>query len=63
MDIQNITNKETATQNEQQLKSKQEIINDIIYILAKNNLTISDSQYILHETSKEICKQTVRVSS
>lgn len=57
----NTQNKEkAATQNEkQQIKTKQEIINDIIKILAENNLTIADSKDILHETSKEICKQTV----
>lgn len=55
----NTQNKEPATQNEQQIKTKQEIINDIIKILAENNLTIADSKDILHETSKEICNQTV----
>lgn len=33
--------KETAVNNEQQSKSKQEIIDDIIKILANNNLTIT----------------------
>ncbi len=55
--------KETAVLYGQQSKSKQEIINDIIEILANNNLTITDSQNILHETSKVICRQVVRVSS
>lgn len=56
----NTQNKESATQNEQQqINTKQEIINDIIKILAENNLTIADSKDILHETSKEICNQTV----
>lgn len=55
--------KETVIQNEQQLKTKQEIINDIIEMLANNNLTITDSKDILYETSKMICKQIVRVSS
>jgi len=32
----NIQNKETAIQDEQQLKSKQEIINNIIEVLATN---------------------------
>lgn len=50
---------ETATQNVQQPQSKQDIINDIINILAVNNLTISDSKDILYETSKAICKQPV----
>lgn len=53
--------KETAIHTEQQLKSKQEIIDEIIKILANNNLTISDSKDILYETSKTICDQTVRV--
>lgn len=60
MDIQN---KETAIRNEQQSKSKQEIIDDIIKILANNNLTITDSKDILYETSKIICRQIVKVSS
>ena len=47
MDIQNITNKETATQNEQQLKSKQDIIKDIINLLAENNLSIDNAKEIL----------------
>lgn len=55
--------KETAIQNEQQLKSKQEIIDEIIKILANNNLTITDSKYILYETTKVICRQKVQSSS
>lgn len=55
--------KETAVHEEQQSKSKQEIINDIIKILAKHNLTISDSKDILYETAKTIYRQIVRVSS
>lgn len=62
MDIQNNINNKTAIHNEQQSKSKQEIIHDIIKILADNNLTIADSKDILYETSKTICKQVVRVS-
>lgn len=62
MDIQNNTNNKTAIHNEQQSKSKQEIIEEIIQILADNNLTITDSKDILYETSKVICRQTVRVS-
>ena len=58
----NIQNKETAIQNEQQSKSKQKIINDIIKILANNNLSITDSKNVLYETSKVICSQIVRVS-
>ena len=55
--------KETAIQNEQQLKSKQEIIDEIIKILANNNLTITDSKYIFYETTKVICRQKVQSSS
>ncbi len=62
MNIQNNTNNKTAIQNEQQSKSKQEIINDIIKVLADNSLTIADSKDILYETSKVICSQIVRVS-
>lgn len=64
MDIQNNNNTEnkTAIHSEQQSKSKQEIINDIIKILADNSLTITDSKDILYETSKEVCNQIVRVS-
>lgn len=60
MNIQN-TNK-TATLDEQQFKTKLEIIEEIIQILVDNNLTITDSKDILYETSKAICKQVVRVS-
>lgn len=62
MDIQNNTNNKTAIHSEQQFKSKQEIINDIIKVLADNSLTITDSKDILYETSKVICSQIVRVS-
>lgn len=58
MNIQN--NKETAIHNEQQLKTKQEIINDIIDILSINNLSIADAKEILYATSKEIYRQTVK---
>lgn len=61
MDFQN-NNKITAAQNEQQPKSRKEIINDIIQILASNNLTISDSNSILYETSKAIYNQIVKTS-
>lgn len=63
MNIQNDTKNKTVIQDERQSKSKQKIINDIIKILAENNLTITDSMDILHATSKTIYKQTVRVSS
>lgn len=55
--------KETAIRNEEQPKTKEAIINDIIKILADNNLSIMDSRDILHATSKTICKQTVKISS
>lgn len=58
-----VLQKETAIHNEQQLKSKQEIIDDIIKILANNNLTIEDSKDILYETYKTICKQKVMLPS
>ena len=60
--MDNEIQKETAIQNEQQLKSKQEIIDEIIKILANNNLTITDSKYILYETTKVICRQKVQSS-
>ncbi len=60
MDIQSNINNKTAIHNKQQ--SKQEIIHDIIKILADSNLSIADSKDILYETSKTICKQVVRVS-
>lgn len=59
MDIQNNINNKTAIHNEQQLKTKQNIINDIIKILADNNLTIADSKDILYETTKMIYKQVI----
>lgn len=59
MNIQ--SNNKTATLDEQ-FKTKLEIIEDIIQILADNNLTITDSKDIIYETSKAICKQVVRVS-
>ncbi len=66
MNINNNTNKntnnKTATSDERQFKTKELIMNDIIKILANNNLTITDSKYILYETSKVICKQVVKVS-
>lgn len=63
MNIQNNTQKGTAIHNEQQSKSKKEIIDDIIRILANNNLTITDSKDILYETYKVICSQIVKVYS
>ena len=52
-------NKETAIQNEQQFKSTQEIIEEIIKIFADNIISISDAKDILEETSKRLCKQPV----
>lgn len=54
--------KETAIQNEQQQKSNKEIVDNIIKILAENNLTITDAREILQITSKRLGKQTVRFS-
>lgn len=62
MNIQNDNINKSAVQNERQSKSKQEIINDIIKILSNNNLTITDSKEILHQASKVICQQVVKVS-
>lgn len=62
MNIQNNIENKTVIHNEQQFKTKQNIINDIIKILADNNLTITDSKDILYETSKVIYRQAVRVS-
>lgn len=59
MNIQNDIARKTVTQNEQQPKNKETIINAIIKILADNNLTIMDSNDILYETSKIIYKQVV----
>lgn len=57
MDIQNNNNKETATQNEQQLKTK--IIDSVIAILAENNLSISESKEVLYMASKRLELQKV----
>ena len=53
--------KETATQNEQQFKTTQEIIDEIIKLFAENIISISDAKDILEETSKRLCKQPVVV--
>lgn len=60
MDIQN---KEAVTQNEQQLKSSDEIIDEIIKLFADNIMSISDANYILDETSKRLFNQPVTVIS
>lgn len=51
MNIQNGINRETAIHNEQQSKSKQEIINDIIKILLSNeDMSVYYGKEILCET-------------
>ncbi|EOS26547.1 hypothetical protein C806_01283 [Lachnospiraceae bacterium 3-1] len=55
--------KETAIQNGQQLKEKGEIVNSIIDILAKNNLSIAEAKNVLYVASKKICQQIVKSSS
>lgn len=59
MDIPNITNKETAEQNEQQFKTRKEIIDDIIKIFADNVISISEAGSILQVTSKKLKMQPV----
>lgn len=58
----NIQNNETAIQNEKQLKSSKEIIDEIIKILADNIIPISHAKYILKETSKKLCDQPVVIN-
>jgi len=53
----NIQNEETATQNEQQLKTK--IIDNIISILSENDLSISESKEILYMVTKRLESQKV----
>lgn len=40
--------KETAIRNEQQLNEREEIVNSIINILAKNNLSITEAKNVLY---------------
>lgn len=61
MNIQNNTNNKTAIQNEQQFKSTNEIIDEIIRILAENVISISNANYILEEASKMLYRQPVIV--
>lgn len=61
MDIQNNTDNKTATQNEQQLKTK--IIDSVIAILAENDLSISESREVLHMISKKLELQKVTTFS
>lgn len=51
MDIQNITNKETATQNEQQFKSRQ-YFNEIFKTIINNKSFNDEFQKLL---TKKIC--------
>ena len=51
--------KRTVVQDERQ--SKETIINEIIKIMAKENLTIEEANKVLHETSKKINQQIVQV--
>ena len=55
-----INEKKTAIQNEQQ--SKEVIINEIIKIIAKANLTIEEADKLLYKTSKKINQQIVQDS-
>lgn len=57
----NIQNKEAVTQNEQQIKSSDEIIDEIIKLFADNIMSILDANYILDETSKRLFNQPVTV--
>ena len=50
--------KKTVTQNEQQ--SKEAIINEIIKIIAKENLSIEEANKVLYKTSKKINQQIVQ---
>lgn len=50
--------KETAIHIEQQLK--EEIVNSVIDILAKNNLSITEAKNVLYVASKKICQQIVK---
>lgn len=50
--------KETAIQSEQQ--SYEAIINEIIKIIAKENLTIKEANKVLYKTSDKINQQIVR---
>lgn len=52
--------KETAIRNEQQLNEREEIVNSIINILAKNNLSITEAKNVLYVVSKKICQQIVK---
>ncbi len=49
----------TAAHDEQQ---SDKIINEIIKIIAKNNLTVAQANKILYETKEQIAKQVITVS-
>lgn len=51
--------KETAIQNEQQLKSKKDIVDNIINVLANNNLSIIEAKEILRTVSHKLGEQKV----
>ena len=51
--------KKTAIQNEQQ--SHEIVMNEIIKIIAKENMTIEEANKVLYNTSKKINQQFVRV--
>lgn len=58
--LSKITNQEiTTNQNEQQDKSNRDIIQEILNLLASNDLSISDAKEILYATTKALYKQKV----
>lgn len=61
--MSNELQKETAILEEQQSISKRIVVDEIIKILADNNLSITEARKILNIASKKLGKQTVRVSS
>lgn len=61
--MSNEIQKETAILEEQQSISKRIVVDEIIKILADNNLSIIEAREILNIASKKLVKQTVRVSS
>lgn len=61
--MSNEIQKETAILEEQQSISKRIVVDEIIKILADNNLSIIEAREILNIASKKLGKQTVRVSS
>lgn len=61
--MSNELQKETAILEEQQSISKRIVVDEIIKILADNNLSITEAREILNIASKKLGEQTVRVSS